>query len=415
LNISENIRIAIYSIKSNKLRAFLTMLGIIIGVASVISIITIGNSSKEYIVKMIRDVGGQSVNITVNTENSIAGDRITDDDIETLRNNDMIEYVSPMNNDFSKISTQDISGVGMVIGSNEDMEKILSTKIIHGRFFSKYEYEAQRNVAVIDSDSAKGFFGTEDVVGNSIDVKINDNTVSFKIIGVYLLKVSEAMGNSSAFSSMMSSVGMNNDDEIFSRLYVPASVLMQNSKYTDYSNCYITTKNVDDLDKAGEIAVNLLAARHNNFDREVYSAQNMATLVDLLNTVINIFTIFISAVGAISLIVGGIGVMNIMMVSVTERTREIGIRKALGARTGTILVQFLTESVIICLIGGLIGMSFGFGLSYAVASYMGVPVAMQFSTILIAVGFSSAIGIFFGIYPARKAAKMLPIEALRRE
>lgn len=397
------------------MRAFLTMLGIIIGVASVISIITIGNSSKDYIVNMIRAIGGQSVNITVKTGDSISGDSITDDDVETLRNNDMIEYASPMITDFATISTQEISGFGMVMGSNEDMEKIIGTKIIHGRFFSKYEYESQRYVAVIDSDAAKSFFGTENVVGKSIDAIINDNTVSFKIVGVCLLKVSEAMGNSSALSSMMGSVGSQDDGGAFGRLYVPATALMQNSEHSEITNCYITTKNVEDLDKAGEIAVDLLYSRHNNFDREVYSAQNMATMVDLLDTVINVFTAFISAVGAISLIVGGIGVMNIMMVSVTERTREIGIRKALGARTGTILLQFLTESVIICLIGGIIGMGLGFGLSYAVSSYIGVPVKMQILTILIAVGFSSAIGIFFGIYPARKAAKMPPIEALRRE
>ena len=413
MNISENIRIAIYSIKSNKMRAFLTMLGIIIGVASVISIITIGNSSKEYIVNMIRAIGGQSVNISVKTGDSISGDSITDADIETLRNNDMIEYVSPMITDFGTISTQETSGFGMIMGSNEDMEKIIGTKIIHGRFFSRYEYESQRPVAVIDSDAAKSFFGTENVVGKSIDAKINDNTVSFKIVGVCLLKASEAMGNSSAISSILGSA--SSQDEAFGRLYIPATVLVQNSEHSEYNNCYITTKNVEDLDKAGEIAVNLLYSRHNNFDREVYSAQNMATMVDLLDTVINVFTAFITAVGAISLIVGGIGVMNIMMVSVTERTREIGIRKALGARTGTILLQFLTESVIICLIGGIIGMGLGFGLSYSVSSYMGVPVRMQILTILIAVGFSSAIGIFFGIYPARKAAKMPPIEALRRE
>ena len=397
------------------MRAFLTMLGIIIGVASVISIITIGNSSKEYIVNMIRAIGGQSVSVTVKTGDSISGDSITDDDIETLRNNDMIEYASPIITEFATISTQETSGFGMVMGSNEDMEKIIGTKIIHGRFFSKYEYESQKPVAVIDSDAAKAFFGTENVVGKSIEAKINDNTVSFKIIGVCLLKVSEAMGNSSGLSSMMGSAGAMGDGGVFGRLYVPATAIMQISEHSEINNCYITTKNVEDLDKAGEIAVNLLYSRHNNFDREVYSAQNMATMVDLLDTVINVFTAFISAVGAISLIVGGIGVMNIMMVSVTERTREIGIRKALGARTGTILLQFLTESVIICLIGGIIGMGLGFGLSYSVSSYMGVPVKMQILTILIAVGFSSAIGIFFGIYPARKAAKMPPIEALRRE
>ena len=139
----------------------------------------------------------------------------------------------------------------------------------------------------------------------------------------------------------------------------------------------------------------------------------MATYIYLLDTVINVFTTFIAAVSAISLLVGGIGVMNIMLVTVTERTREIGIRKALGAKTSTILFQFLTESVILCLLGGLIGLILGSVGAFAVASYMNIPIEMKFSTIVIAVGFSTAIGVFFGIYPARRAAKMQPIDALR--
>lgn len=147
----------------------------------------------------------------------------------------------------------------------------------------------------------------------------------------------------------------------------------------------------------------------------MYTVTNMATFIELINTVINVFTAFIAAVGAISLVVGGIGVMNIMLVSVTERTREIGIRKALGAKTSTIMFQFLTESVILCCIGGGIGLVLGVGGALAAAAYVNVPISVKFSTILLAVGFSSAIGIFFGIYPARRAAKMLPIEALRRD
>ncbi|MEG1179507.1 MAG: FtsX-like permease family protein, partial [Oscillospiraceae bacterium] len=195
----------------------------------------------------------------------------------------------------------------------------------------------------------------------------------------------------------------------------PSSVLIQTSNSTSYTNCYLTSAPGENLDKAGQVAVNMLSARHNNIGRNIYSATNMSTLVELLDAVINIFTLFISSVGAISLVVGGIGVMNIMLVSVTERTREIGIRKALGARTGTILKQFLTESVIICLIGGALGMVLGLTISYSVSLYMNVPIRLQFSTILVAIGFSSIIGIISGIYPARKAAKMPPIEALRRD
>jgi putative ABC transport system permease protein len=167
-------------------------------------------------------------------------------------------------------------------------------------------------------------------------------------------------------------------------------------------------KSDSELDAAGSAAMNLLYTRHGNFGKNAYSLINMATYIDLLDTVINVFTTFIAAVSAISLLVGGIGVMNIMLVTVTER-----IRKALGAKTSTILFQFLTESVILCLLGGLIGLILGSVGAFAVASYMNIPIEMKFSTIVIAVGFSTAIGVFFGIYPARRAAKMQPIDALR--
>ena len=237
--------------------------------------------------------------------------------------------------------------------------------------------------------------------------------ITFKVIGV------AQSDDSSLFSmddmqSMMETYGFSMDFGTIGFVYMPASVLMELYGTSVYRSVSVATYDVADLDRAGELATGLLNARHNITDNSVYTATNMATLVNLLDTVINIFTIFISAVGAISLLVGGIGVMNIMLVSVTERTREIGIRKALGARTRVILFQFLTESVVICLIGGLVGMALGFAVSYGVSALMGAPVSFSVSTILIAVGFSTAVGVFFGIYPARKAAKMPPIEALRQ-
>lgn len=414
MNLFENIKIALYSIKTNAFRAFLTMLGIIIGVGAVISIITIGNSSKDYIVNMIRAVGGQSVSIGVNTSKAQAGDYITENDIEAISKIDVVDNVSPVMVDFGKLSTQFESNFSVAMGTNEQFGEISSIDIVHGRYFNKNEYQSQKNVIVIDTSTAIAFFNDENAVGKSIDFTLGDNLVSFKIIGVFKLQMSELSEGSNGMGAMMSSMGMP-DSSPPGRVYFPSTVFKTLTTSNGYDNIYISTQDINDLDSAGDAAVNLLIARHNNLDRQIYSSINMASMIDLLDSVINVFTAFISTVGAISLIVGGIGVMNIMLVSVTERTREIGIRKALGARTGTILFQFLTESIIICLIGGFIGMLLGFGLSFAVSSYMGVPLSIKASTILIAVGFSSVIGIFFGIYPAKKAAKMPPIEALRRE
>jgi putative ABC transport system permease protein len=389
------------------------MLGIIIGVSSVITIITVGNSGKDFIIDFVNEIGGQSLNISASGKDATDSDKITDSDIDSIRKLDIIENVSPMSAKVTNVSTQHISGFALMQSANHEFQEIMSLKMLYGRYYTEYECNAQSRVAVVDSSTALAFFGREDAVGESIELSIEDSVISFKIIGVYSLKSTEYMEG--AMSSLMDSFMANSDNRAFGRLIIPISVVQAVNGTDVYKNCYITTQDIEKLDQAGEQAVSVLAARHNNFDRDVYVATNMASLVDMLETIINIFTIFISAVGAISLVVGGIGVMNIMLVSVTERTREVGIRKALGARTRTILVQFLTESIIICLIGGIIGMAISMSISSVLANFMGVPLSIKVSTVLVAIGFSSAIGMFFGIYPARKAAKMMPIDALRRE
>lgn len=417
MNLKENIRIALASIRSNKMRSFLTMLGIIIGVASVIAIVTIGNSGKDFLIAKINEAGGQSLSISVSHDDNdgrynIEG--LTDEDIETIKSIDLVQYVSPLMSAMGAMQTEYVpDGMASVSAANADYANMLDLEVLHGRFYSEEEYDSLSKVCLITESTAHNFFHSENPVGETIDVVLNEQLFTLKIIGV-VKDEEEGLFSADDMQDMMESYGMKFDFGKIGAVYMPATILMELYGYTEYESVSVVAYDVNDLDRVGEIAVGMLNARHNVTDNSVYRATNMATLVDVLDAVINIFTIFISAVGAISLVVGGIGVMNIMLVSVTERTREIGIRKALGARTSTILIQFLTESVILCLIGGLIGMALGFGMSAGVSALMGAPIALDFSTILIAVGFSSAVGIFFGIYPARKAAKMPPIEALRQ-
>ena len=390
------------------------MLGIIIGVASVIAIITVGNGGRDYIVGMIQDMGQSAITIQVNQKNTSSSDYITDDDLKAMKGQDSIDYVSPFLLGMGTFKANSESGMCFPVGGAPDMEQISKLSASYGRMFTEEEYEAARNVCIIDGMNAKGLFGYENVVGEYIEVTVGDKTARLRIIGV--MDVSAMMGGMDNEAMMEQMSQMTNTMGNMCYVIAPAPVvanLMGSSGR--YNMVYLSAKDENQLDAAGNAAKNILQARHNNFDREAYTVTNMATYIELLDKVINVFTTFIAAVSAISLVVGGIGVMNIMYVSVSERTREIGIRKALGARTRTILFQFLTESVILCLIGGIIGMILGISGAGVVSYIMDIPMSVKFSTILISVGFSSAIGIFFGIYPARKAAKMPPIEALRRD
>ena len=413
MNVKENIRIAIYSIRTNLMRSLLTMLGIIIGVSSVISVITVGNGGRDYIVGMIREMGSSAITIGVDATTAANSDYITDKDIEAIKSLESVQYVSPMVMSMGSLSTENVTGIGMLIGGNEEMRYVMSTECKYGRYFTEAEGAAGRAVCVMDTTSALQFFGKKNCVGEYINYSVNGVTTTLRVIGV--TDMYSAFGSDS--ESMMESMqAMGGAQMAGGMIFVPLKFCTSFLGMSDrYDTVYIIASNENELDAAGNAALNRIRARHNNYDKDCYMLTNLATYIDLLDTVINVFTIFIAAVSAISLIVGGIGVMNIMLVSITERTREIGIRKALGAKTSNILFQFLTESVILCVIGGTIGLLLGVSGAALVSSIMDIPLQVKFSTIALAIGFSSFIGIVFGVYPARRAAKMPPIEALRRE
>ncbi|OYP58917.1 macrolide ABC transporter permease, partial [Lachnotalea glycerini] len=287
-----------------------------------------------------------------------------------------------------------------------DLEYFLTNeKISKGRFFSEDEFLSARNVCVISETDAIKLFGTPDVIGMNIELTIWNVTQELQIVGV---TKTESSGMLSSF--------MGTSDTI--SLYAPYSVLESayGVHFGDFSYIYAITEKPSDAADMVNAIIKVLEARHNNRGEEIYLLQNAADQIGSITSVLSIITIFIIFVAAISLVVGGIGVMNIMLVSVTERTREIGIRKALGARTNSIMMQFLSESAIITLCGGIIGIMIGVLGAYAICSLpmLGFEPKIQFSTIAIATLFSSGVGIFFGIYPAKKAAKLSPIEALRR-
>lgn len=413
MNIIENIRIAIFSIKTNIMRSLLTMLGIIIGVASVIAVVTVGNGGRDYIIDMLSSMGSSMITITVSSE-AAPDEYISNADIKALKEIEGVKCISPMGYGIGSGSTEYTSvDVALAVGGNTDLQSVMMVTTKKGRFFSEEEYDSGAKVCVMPNIMASMIFGTSDCVGKYFNFTFNNQTVQLKVIGIYDAAASEDMTD----MMMESMSGMANMDMAsVAMLIVPQTLLDSiNGTSDQYNMIYVMADDDSQLDVIGNIVSNVLYSRNNNFGSDVYMLQNMATYIDMLDSIIRILTIFIAGVSAISLLVGGIGVMNIMLVSVTERTREIGIRKSLGAKTSTIMFQFLTESVILCLIGGIIGLMLGVVGAYSIASIMNISVSLKLSTVAIAVGFSSAIGIFFGIYPARRAAKMLPIDALRHE
>jgi len=391
---------ALQSIRANKLRSFLTMLGIIIGISSVITISSIGGAIKQYITGEFAGMGTNVINLQMNTSKSI-GTR----DFFTLQDAELIQQkvpdvkaVVPMVQATGTVELQDKTKRASVIALNQYYSQIYSMTFAAGRFINDHDVETDKYVAVIDDLTAEKFFKTPDAaIGQRITININGRYNELTVVGV-----TKTQGILASFGSNSPSV-----------VYLPISIYQQ-----VLGNVYINNMSVlvTDMSKADQLSsemIRIIENRHNNSDK--YTASQGFAALDTVNNVLNMLTIALSAIAGISLLVGGIGVMNIMLVSVTERTREIGVRKAVGAKTKDIRIQFLSESVIICLIGGAIGILMGYLFCVILGISLNVSVPISFTTVMIAFIFSSAVGIFFGLYPANKAAKMNPIEALRYE
>lgn len=402
-NLVENFKMALDSIKSNKMRSFLTMLGIIIGISSVITIVSLGQGGQNTITGEFEKIGAATVSISVDATKAKQSDYITFEDIKQIRDKvDTVKYITPSMSKGGVAQSDTSNKRANISGVSVDAFNIQNSEFLYGRAFNEREYQEGKSVVIIDEYAAKSLFGYTDVTGKSIKVGPKSSPVKMTIIGVTKLD--------------MGPFGGGDNNQIPAFVTIPATTMknMFSGEVTiDSITVMATSKNEGEA--AGNGAKNILESRHNNRGKEIYKPQSLLKQLDQVNKVLGIFTAFISAVAAISLLVGGIGVMNIMLVSVTERTREIGIRKAIGATTNAILLQFLTESVIISLIGGIIGMIIGIGGAYIIGSFASITPSLSPAAVIGAILFSSAVGIFFGIYPAKKAAKLNPIDALRYE
>lgn len=400
----ESFLMAWASLIANKMRSILTMLGIIIGVAAVIALVSIGNGVKQDIQNSISSLGSNLLMVMPGaprtpgvrpSAGSMKSLKVAD--YEAIAKLDGVKAASPMTNGAYVVIYQNKNWTTSVSGVNANYLDVNNWSMKSGRFLSDKNIQNRERVAVVGKTVVKNLFGDEDPVGAEIRVK----NIPFRIIGVLNSKGSGAMGN-------------DQDDMVI----IPYTTAMERVDGIDYLRMiYVVGKDENGIDRLQSDIENLLRVRHGIKDTNLddFNIQNMNSIMETMEETTGTLTLFLGAVAAISLVVGGIGIMNIMLVSVTERTREIGIRKALGATYSVIVTQFLIEAVVISLMGGIIGIILGIGSSKLIGMASGMSTVISIPTIVMSFAFSMAIGLIFGIYPARKAAKLNPIDALHYE
>ena len=400
----ESFLMAWASLIANKMRSLLTMLGIIIGVAAVIALVSIGNGVKQDIEDSISSLGSNLLVVLPGAPRT-PGARSSQGSMKSLKISDYeaiaklegVKAASPMTNGSYVVIYQNKNWTTSVAGVNSNFQDVNNWTMTSGRFFSDKNVQNRERVAVVGQTVVKNLFTDEDPVGKEIRVK----NIPFRVIGVLKSKGNGTMGN-------------DQDDTVL----IPYTTSMERVEGIDYlRRVYVVAKDDEGIDRLQADIENLLRVRHNIKDTNLddFNIQNMKSIMETVAQTTGTFTLFLGAVAAISLVVGGIGIMNIMLVSVTERTREIGVRKALGATYSVIVTQFLIEAVVISLIGGFIGIAFGIGASKVIGMVSGMSTVVSVPTIIMSFAFSMAIGLIFGIYPARKAAKLNPIDALHYE
>lgn len=399
----ENMTMALHAIKANKMRSFLTMLGIIIGIGSVIAIVSVGDSMRGVYADAYKNVGVNRAIVMVSwyVDDFRMSDYFTLDELDRTKEvfEDKIAY---MDSD-AYAGTEAVFGRNKVKyqfqGIDYNYTDVQPVNIIYGRSLNEADVKARRNNVVLEDKGAEMLFGTADCVGKKFRMEINKNTQEYTVVGVYHKDLSP-------MEAMLLSNGRTQEG------FIPYTALTSPGDYFQDLNFYVK----DGVDMAAFLPeISKYVAKLKERPVDEIMTQSVVEQMGSVDTMLGGMSAAVGGIAAISLLVGGIGIMNIMMVSVTERTREIGIRKALGARTFDIMMQFLTESALMSACGGVIGILLGVGLVTIGGSAMGMTPVVKPGVILLAVGFSALVGIFFGLYPASKAAKADPIEALRYE
>jgi putative ABC transport system permease protein len=395
MKITQAIKMAFSAILSNKMRSFLTMLGIIIGVLSVTLLVGIVQGATDEVTSQIEDIGGSKLMVSILSPRPYY---ISLEDLEALQNKDGVALIAPTVSGNGVATAEGNSSTTDVIGVTANSQKVDGVKVGSGRFIDDLDNADRLSVAVIGEGVAKDLFGQTDVIGNTFNMLGK----SFTVIGVL---EPETEGSMTSYDTYV---------------YIPITTAQRLLKQTSIMSFNATASSVEAVDQARAtleafLDRNVKPFSYEDEDQKGYNVFNMGDILSAFNNVMGTMSALLGGIASISLVVGGIGIMNIMLVSVTERTREIGIRKAIGAKRADILIQFLIEAVAISVLGGLIGLALGGVLMQLLSGIMNLKLGLSLPVSALAIGFSLAIGVIFGIYPANKAAKLRPIDALRYE
>ena len=410
MNIRASFRIAINALRLNKMRSMLTMLGIIIGVAAVITMIAVGGGVRERVQSQIQSLGSNLIIIQPGSTTA-SGVRIgaganlnltEDDGYAIAREIPEVQYAAPMNRGNAQIVSGGTNWGTQIFGVTPDWFEVREWPLLHGRIFEQSEMQGSAKVIILGQTVAHELFGGVDPINQTVRVR----NIPFTVIGVLSRKGQSMQGTDQDDTAVMPiSTHRNrvfgNQQGRLRRVNVIQIKVWEGASMKDA--------------EAGMRELLRQRMRTRPGQDDPFTIRNLTEILQAQEDSSRVMTLLLASVASVSLLVGGIGIMNIMLVSVTERTREIGLRMAIGARSKDILTQFLVEAITLSLIGGFIGIVTGVGSSYLIAHFAGWATKLSVDAIMLAVGFSGTIGVFFGFYPARKASKLLPIEALRYE
>ncbi len=404
MNIIESFKQALSSLRANKLRSILTMIGIVMGVFSVITIVAIGNATQSYMDNEFAKIGANVLAVSYKSGTINSNDVLQNDDMKAIAKVEEIKNVGTSMGRSGTIRLGDKTRNANITGISSQYKDIMPTDMSQGRMINDIDNSLRSNVVVIKEDFAKASFKNENPIGQKLRVKLGSgSSMNLTVIGV-------TKAEDSIFGDMMSYESQSVS------LTIPLTTLQAYYPWSDqlnYMYATVESKDKEDLKKIADKVIRILEQKHGNKDK--YYVQFLSEVQEQLNSVLGIVSSVLLVVAVITLVVGGIGIVNILLVSVTERIREIGVRKALGARKRDIIFQFITESIILTGLSGTVGIILGILAGFVISSAIKIPPTVDVTVVILAFLGSVALGLLFGVYPAKRAADLDPIESLRYE